>query len=534
MSQSEPLVSVESPPPAQSGLARSATLLAVGSAGSRVLGLAREVMITSLFGATGEVSAFRLASQVPVLIYDFLVGGLLTAALVPVLSQQLQQRGRAELGKVVGIIAGVFGFWMLIAVVVLEIGAPQISWLIAGGFNKSDPALLDLTTQLLRLSLPTVWFMSMTGVATATLFALGRFSFPALAASAYNLGILCVAPLLAQRYGIVSLVIGMVIGSIAQLGVLLYDVGRTGVPIKLRLVWNHPILTRIVGLYMPIAIGIIVAIFQVSLDRRLASGTAPQSIAWMSNATTLQQLPLGLISVAISMAALPRLSQFFAAGDEESYRSTLGRGVRMVLLLIMPSAMLLWVLGEPIIRILFQRNRFTPEDTVQVAAALNIYVLGMIFAAIDNPLNFAFYARQNTRLPALVGILSVGFYLVAVWFLLEPLGYLGLVWADSAKQIGHMLIMVTLVSWKVGMGRELFGRGTIWIVLASLGAGAVMWGLSAWLNPRITPGLGHDLILLILAGGGGLLFYGVILYWARLPELETVTARFSQRLRRTK
>ena len=100
MSQSEPLVSVESPPPTQSGLARSATLLAVGSASSRVLGLAREVMITSLFGATGEVSAFRLASQVPVLIYDFLVGGLLTAALVPVLSQQLQQRGRAELGKV--------------------------------------------------------------------------------------------------------------------------------------------------------------------------------------------------------------------------------------------------------------------------------------------------------------------------------------------------------------------------------------------------------------------------------------------------
>jgi putative peptidoglycan lipid II flippase len=169
-----------------------------------------------------------------------------------------------------------------------------------------------------------------------------------------------------------------------------------------------------------------------------------------------------------------------------------------------------------------------------VAASLNIYVLGMIFAAIDNPLNFAFYARQNTRLPAIVGILSVGFYLVTVWFLLEPLGFLGLVWADSAKQIGHMLIMVTLVSWKVGMGRELFGRGTLWIVLASIGAGAIMWGLSVWLNPRITPGLGHDLILLILAGGAGILFYVAALYRAHLPELETVTASISQRLRRTK
>ena len=148
----------------------------------------------------------------------------------------------------------------------------------------------------------------------------------------------------------------------------------------------------------------VVSLFQVGLDRRLASGTGAESIAWMANATTLQQMPLGLISVAISLAALPRLSQYYALGDESSYRRTLGRGLRMVLLLIVPAAVGLWLLGTPVTRLLFQRGDFTAVDTAQVVHALDIYLIGMLFAAIDFPLNYAFYARNNTLLPALVGV----------------------------------------------------------------------------------------------------------------------------------
>lgn len=536
MGNSEQLTSVEGGASSQPGLASSATLLAIGSAASRVLGLAREVMITSLFGATGQVSAFRVASQTPVLLYDFLIGGMLSAALVPVLSQYAQKRDRAEFGRLIGVLAAVLGVVLLVMLALLEWVAPQLAWLLAGGLREFDPALLDLTIRLLRLALPVVWFMCMAGLATAALYALERFSFPALATSIYNLALLCVAPLLAARFGIVSLVIGMLVGTAAQLIVMSFDLWRAGVRVTLRFDWRHPALRQIVRLYLPIAAGVVVSLLQVGLDRRLATSTQPESVAWMSNATTLQQMPLGLISVAISLAALPRLSQFFAQGDEEGYRATLGRGLRMVLLLIVPSAMLLWTLGEPLIRVLFERNLFTSEDTAQVSSALNIYVLGMVFAAIDYPLNFAFYARQNTRLPALVGVVSVGFYLLAAWALMAPLGYLGLVWADTAKQIGHMLIMLVLISWQVGMRRELFGHGTLWIVLAGVGAGAVMWGMTLALNGLLTggvaAGLGHDLLLLVVAGGTGVVAYVLLLLWARLPELMTVTTWAARRLGR--
>ena len=536
MSETEQFTPVEPPRASQSGLVGNATLMAIGSAASRVLGLAREVMITALFGATGEVSAFRVASQVPVLLYDFLVGGMLSAAFVPVLSQYAKLRSRAEFGKLVGILAAVLGVFLLLLVALLELAAPQIAWLLAGGLSNFDPALLDLTIQLLRLSLPAVWFMCMAGLVTATLLALERFSFPSLTSGIYNLGILCIAPLLAQRFGVMSLVIGMLVGTAAQLLAMVYDLWRAGVPVQFKFDWHHPALAQIVRLYLPIAAGIVVSLFQVGLDRRLATSTQPESVAWMANATTLQQLPLGLISIAISWASLPRLSQYFVQKDEVSYRSTLGRGLRMVLLLMVPSAVLLWVLGEPVIRILFERNRFTPADTAQVAAALDIYVVGMLFAAIDYPLNLAFYARQNTKLPALVGVVSVGFYLLAAWALMGPLGFLGLVWADTAKQIGHALIMMALISWHAGMRGEMLEQGTLRIALAGVVSGLVTWGLALVFGNavgyRVAAGLGHDLLLLVVAGGGGLLAYALLLHWMRLHEFEMVKAWFWQRLGR--
>ena len=497
----------------ESGLARSAGVLALGNAASRTLGLLREAVIAAYFGASGEVSAFRIASQVPVLLYDFLVGGMLSAALVPVLSDYARLRGHdgrigSSFSQLTGALIGIFSSGLLVLVLLLELGAPRLAWLLAGGFGTTNPELLALTVRLIRLAAPAVWLFSMAGLVTAMLYALQRFSFPALATAVYNLGIVAAAPLLARRFGITSLVVGILAGSTAQLSLMALDLYRAGVRLHLQLDWRHPALWRITRLYLPIAAGLLVSLFQVGLDRRLASGTGEQSIAWMSNATTLQQMPLGLISVAISLAALPRLSQYYATGDEAAYRRTLGHGLRMVLLLVTPAAVLLWLLGEPLARVLFERHRFTPLDTLQVVHALNIYVLGMLFAAVDFPLNFAFYARNNTWLPALVGVLSVAIYIVFAFALVEPLGYLGLVWADSAKQASHALVMLGLLGWHVGRLHVRLREGVGLIAAAALAMAAATWGIDALLQGVIGPGLGGDLMLLLLAGGGGAVVYG--------------------------
>lgn len=515
-------------------LARNAGVLFLGNMGSRVLGLVREMVIAYYFGASGQVSAFRVAAQVPTLLYEFLVGGMLSAALVPVLSEYLRTRTREEFARLAGTLIGVFSVVLAVVVIMLEFTAPLVAQLLAGGFDEFDPTLLPLTVRLIRLVTPAVWFFSMAGVVTAILYARERFTAPAVATAVYNLGIVLAAPLLAARLGVVSLAVGILAGSSAQLLIMWWDMRRAGMRVPVTLDLRHPALRKIVLLYAPIAAGLVVSLFQVGLDRRLASGTGAQSIAWMANATTLQQMPLGLISVAIALASLPRLSQYFAAHDEESYRRTLGQGLRMVLLLILPAAVFLWLLGEPVTRLLFERGDFQAADTAQVVRALNVYLLGMLFAAIDFPLNFAFYARNNTLLPALVGVLSVGVYVVVALVLLPRLGFLGLVWADTAKQAGHAVVMIALLRWRVGPLGSGMGRAALSLALAAAVMALTMGGML-----RMLGGAGSQATwlavfgLVVLVGGSGFVAYAGVLLLSGFEDAKVVAARLVARLPRS-
>ncbi|MFN8486978.1 MAG: murein biosynthesis integral membrane protein MurJ [Caldilineaceae bacterium] len=501
------------------GLARSASILSIGNIASRILGLMREMVIASYFGASGQVSAFRVASQVPTMLYDFLVGGMLSAALVPVLSDYAR-RERKEFIQLVGALISVFTIVLALLLLLLEVAAPWVAWLMAAGFRDSDPALLALTVTLIRLMAPAVWLFSMAGLLTAILYAQQRFTFPALATAVYNLCMVVVAPLLERRMGVTSLAFGILAGSLVQLLLMGWDMHRAHLTWRLHIDWRHPALRKMLRLYVPIAGGLVVALFQVGLDRRLASGTGPQSIAWMSSATTLQQMPLGLISVAISLAALPRLSQYFVAQQEDAYRGTLGRGLRMVLLLIAPAAVGLWLLGEPLTRLLFQRHAFTASDTVHVVQALNIYIMGMLFAAIDFPLNYAFYARNNTLLPALVGVVSVVVYMIVAFALVGPLGYLGLVWADSAKQASHALIMVALLYAQIGRLGARVVHGLLQISLGAVAMAGVILLCQALFGWQDAGSRLYDFLFLSLAGGIGLLAYLIVLYFWGFAELE--------------
>jgi len=161
------------------GIAQAASLLALGSIASRVLGLAREAVIAGLFGASGMVSVFRVASIVPTMLYELLVGGMLSAALVPVLSQVAEQEGRPALWALFGRVMSLIALLLAALVLSLELLAPQVAWLLGGGFS---PELQTALAQMLRLIAPALFFFGLSGAVTGLLYTLKRFSFPALGA----------------------------------------------------------------------------------------------------------------------------------------------------------------------------------------------------------------------------------------------------------------------------------------------------------------------------------------------------------------
>lgn len=513
------------------GVARAAGIIALGSIASRVLGLAREQIIAFFFGASGLVSAFSIAAIIPTMIYEMLIGGMLSAALVPVFSQVAEREGDEALWSLFSRVASLVAVVLGLIVLALEAVAPQVAWLMGGGFA---PDLLAVLTRMIRLVAPAVLLFGLAGIVTGLLYTLKRFTFPTLGAAIYNLGIIITAPLLAGRFDAYSLVAGVVLGSALQL--LIQTPGLRGVRVRFHLDLKHPALRRILTLYLPIAGGLVISNLQIAIDRRLASATGESSIAWMRDATTLIQLPHGLVAVAISLAVLPTLSRLSAGGDREGFRQTLGLGLRLVLVLIVPATLALLVLAEPAVALIFEHGEFSSRDTFWTAWALRYYLLGLIFAAVDWPLNYAFYARQDTLTPALVGVLSVGVYLAAALILIRPLGMLGLVLADSAKHFSHALTMLILTRHRIGRLTDLRLGLTAGKALLAAGvmAGAmalVLRGTTPLLTAWLAGGLVGNLVSVAVAGGAGALIYlslGVLL---RVEEIGLVRDMLGQRLR---
>jgi putative peptidoglycan lipid II flippase len=501
------------------GLARAAGILGLGNIASRVIGLVREAVISYFFGASGELAAFRLAARVPTMIYDLLVGGMLSAALVPVFSEYARRDRRAELGQVASAVLSLIALVMAILVLIVELLAGPLANLL-GDFD--DPRLQIVLANSLRVIAPAVLFFGLAGGATALLYALRRFSYTAISAAVFNLGIVLLTPLLAPRLppelAIYVLPFGIVLGSLLQL--LVVASGLRDLRMRLSAAWRHPAIRRIGRLYVPLMLGLIVTQFQIIVDGRWASATGESSVAWMGFATTLIQLPLGLIPVAVSLAALPSLSQFAADADWEGFRSIFGRGLRLVLVLLLPATAGLFALSLPLVQLIFQHGNFTPEDTAMTSLALRVYLIGLPFAGVDFLLNYTFYARQNTRTPAIVGVISIGFYFVTALLLKDRIGFLGLVLADSVKQAAHAIIMTVLLQRSAG---RLVGQQILRTLAFGGLAAALMAALALLVANVVAPlapdgKLGYALVVAVAGGISGL-FYIVALRLFRVEEI---------------
>ncbi len=518
------------PVPQRRHIARAAGIISLGNVASRVLGLVRETVFANQFGSSGAYSAFVAASAIPMMIYDMLIGGLLSSALVPVFSEHRERRD--ELWRLVSVVLSATAAVVALLVVVLELTASWLAALLVSGF---DAELQALTARLIRLVTPAVLLLGVSGVLTGLLYALKRFTFAAFGAAVYNLGLIVGAVLFSRLFDgperIYGLALGMLAGALGQVLILLPDLRDQR--LALLFDWHHPALRRIVRLYVPVALGFLVSHLGIVIDRSLASTTGEQSIGWMRYATTLIQFPLGLVATAVSLAVLPNLSHLAATEARDGYRETLRTGVRMVIVLIVPAAVGLFVLATPIVALLFEHGEFTPVDTLWTARALRLYLIGLVFAAVDQVLVFGYYARQNTMVPAAVGAVAVGIYLAVALPLVRVLGMLALVLANSVQWVGHALIMLWLTRRAVGAQVlaglvPMAGRTAV----ASLLMGVAVAATLVWLEGMVVAGLVGRLVAVAVPALVGVGVYALLAALLGLEEARAVAHLLAGRLRR--
>jgi putative peptidoglycan lipid II flippase len=512
-------------------IAQAAGIIALGNVASRVLGLAREMTKSGLFGAGPHVDALNVAFRVPSTLFELLVGGMISSALVPVLSDYASAQRRAELWRVLSVLLAAVCLVVCAFVLVGELLAPWLIWLSAAGLSPDAQAL---ATGLLRLMLPGVVLLGMAGVLTGALHALKHFTLPAFTAVVFNAAIVVVTLGFGRWWGVRSMAIGMLVGAAVQ--VLLQLPGLRGARLRLALDLRHPALRRVWRLYLPILLGLVVDnLLAVLLSYNLASHIGKSSISWMEYAATIIQVPLGLVVTAVSLSILPTLSRQASADEIAPFRATLTRGLRLVLALVIPAAVGLYVLAKPIVVLVLEQGAFTALDTAAVVRALRCALPGLLFTAVDQPLIFAYYARRNTLTPALVGVGTTLLY-AAMALGLRWLGVLTLpllVLANSFKLTVHALVMLVLARRTLGgLGDHglwaLVGRATLATLLMAL----VTWG-GAWALSAVgLPGLPGELLVVGGAGGLGLVIYGLLALALGVKELGMLRAAIVDGARR--
>ena len=547
----------------------------LGNVISRLLGLVREQVIGAVFGVKTGTDVFTVAATVPTMVHDLLVSGAISAALIPVFSDYADSHDREEFSRIVSAVLTLAAAALAVVMALLIVVAPLLVDIIGGGFDEQAKAI---TTYLVRLMLPAVLLMGTSGILTASLYARQSFTLPAFAAAVYNLGIIACALLLAGRIQVSSLAVGVLVGTLLQVAIQLP--GMRGIRLRPRLDLSHPGFRAILKLYAPVALGLLISNTGVIIDRYLASHTGEGSIAAMRFATTLVQFPLGLVATATSFAVLPTLSRAarLEVGDRGSgiretgrgvdgempevgewaggrvgeprtqnpelrtqnpahrseYAATLRMGMKMILVLIVPAAVGLAVLREPIVQLLFQRGAFDRSATALTSLAFLGYSPEIAFAAVDQVLIFAFYARKDTKTPVLVGIMAIFVYLAVALSLIQPLGMLGLVLANTAQITSHAVVLLWLMNRRVDgvVNRELAGfLGRIVAAALVMGVACQMVLVVAGHLAVTGPGVA---LLVAISAATGVAVYTAAVVVLRVREANQVWELVAGRLGRSR
>ncbi|HET9660256.1 MAG TPA: murein biosynthesis integral membrane protein MurJ [Thermomicrobiales bacterium] len=528
----------EPPAPQGRSLAIVATVIFFGSMLGRLLGLAREQLAASRFGAGDQIAAFTVADNLNTLIFDLISSGMLEAALIPVLSALVvtHATGRNDLRRLTG---SLLTLSVTIAALLAALGvvfAPALVRLMTALGDPGDrrgSATTDLAIQNLRIVLPSLVFLVAGTIMIAALYAVQRPGAPALGSAARNLSIVLGILLLGSRYGTRSMAVGVLIGAVVLAAMQWLSLRRAGLQPRFGFDTSSPELREIGRLYLPVFLGLIVSTIVVVIDRNLAWRAETDAVGAMRYATTLAQLILGLVVAAVSLAVLPQLAYQHASADEEAFRAKLVQALQLITVLLVPAVVGMAVLARPIVRLVFEHGQTGPEASQLIVAALLLYLPGHLLAGYDQVLIFAFYARKNTRLPVIVGVVASLGYLVVAFALFDRYQMRGLVAANTAQFALHTVLML----W---FGRGILGRAgfvTVGAVvvragIASLAMGVVAWGAWQLADGRAGNGGVGELVEVIVPVAAGIVTYGVAARLLGLGELDRFVETIAQRFRR--
>jgi putative peptidoglycan lipid II flippase len=413
---------------------------------SRVTGFIRDALIAGILGVSGLTDAFFVAFKLPNFFRRFFAEGAFNAAFVPLFSGILVSSGplaaRLYGEKIFALLLfGLTGFVFL-----FENFMPWAVFLFAPGF-EATPERFDLAVTLSRITFPYILFISLASLLSGILNSMGKFASPA--ATPIILNLTMIVALLMALFELISpgkgLAWAVFFAGILQLGWLWVSCHFLGMSLKLSLPTLTPDAKSLIRLGIPGAISAGVIQVNLFMDMIFASWLPTGAISYLFYADRLNQLPLGVIGIAVSTALLPELSKHIKAGDHQEAHVTQNRALEFALAVTLPATVGLIVLGNPLVALLFERGSFTSQDAQSTGYTLSAFAVGLPAYVLVKILSTRFFAHQDTKTPMKIAIAAVILNFILNCLFIGPFSYVGLALATALSAWFNALTLGTLL-----------------------------------------------------------------------------------------
>jgi putative peptidoglycan lipid II flippase len=503
-------------------IARSTAFFAVATAASRIVGLGREVVAASYYGIYGPMSAFTIAFQVPNLVRALFADAALQPAFVPIFTEQLERKNYREAFRLAStllllvtlVLGAITALFILVAPVVMPLFAP--------GFEGE---ILDLTITLSQVLFPILILLGVSGVVVGILNSYDRFGAFAISPLFWNLTIILTVVLLAPAFHgqnrIYAYAIGILAGTLVQLMIPVFDLRNTPFKFEWSFEWRNPDVRRVLLLMLPVTISLGLINFNMLINSLFGSFVSDQSPAAIDKAFRIYQLPQGIFSVAIATVLFPTLARFASRGEIENLRATMANGMRQILFVLVPAAAAVLVLSVPMIRLVYQRGEFTPEQTTLVATALFWFAFSLPTNGLYLLQTRTFFSLQRPWQATSLAALDLVVSALGALILYKPFGTGGIVAGTGIGTTAAVVAQAVILRREFG-GLE-FGRllaTGVKITIASAGLAAVSFGVWDLLDSALGRGLFGQIVSLgVGLGLGGLVYLGL----AKLMRIEELT-----------
>jgi len=494
---------------------------------SRILGLVRDAVVAYFFGATASADAFYVAFRIPNLLRRLTAEGALTIAFVPIYTEYLK-KSRKEGYAVASIVFTYLSIALVLIALLGVLFAPQLVKLIAYGFLEKSPDKFPLTVYLTKIMFPYIIMISLTALAMGILNSLKHFASPAAAPIFLNIAIIIGASVFSHRFDepTLGLALGVLIGGCLQLLLQFPALIKRGMLPRLNFNARHPALKRLLLLMLPAAFGAAVYQVNVLVITLLASFLPDGSVSYLWYADRVTEFPLGIFAIAIATATLPTLSDHAAENKIDSFKSTFRYGLRGAFAITIPSAIGLYFLAEPVIRLLFERGAFTSVHTIGTAGALCFFVFGLPFVSAVRNIVPAFFAMKDAKTPVIISTVVVIINALLSLYLMRILLHRGLALSLAISDLINFALLYIFLHRKIG---DLGGKEIFHSVFRILSAGIVMGGIvyyykSYLIADYFSQGLWQLIFAVFSTIAIGVVVYILALKMIKAPEYDVFAA----------